>query len=629
MCLKKKKIITMNASAAVSLFQLAVEQVEEVSQQRVRGQLRADSQSQLEDSIQRLSEVTQNFMSAFDTAIRSGFDDLLSVNSRERVTEHVNAYLLCEQAVDTFDSVNVLEASMALTAADAVHVSVVESKPLRAITLDEDIGVPLIAMDIELPTLQPILVSQTSVRKRLIAVDPGRRPKPTAKRKPSVRRRLPTTSPKNCVASQQISGVQVSEQEMRSFMERVLAFFRGQIQRLEDLPAEIIASSARSERGNWADWAKEKLEDPSTAILDTVAAVSCVLANRRTITTELINSAAWKGIMMDVIKKRLPQSIQQRMGSGLSNFISNIVFKFTDIASSFSFLYNVYQQNNWQPTFLPANVVELVYGFVTLLLPTPSGLTRFSLLPFLPPVPEEELPEQMRSLWFRQIHYWAPFLSLVSAMTLIVGSPLVASYIAASLEGVAFGDVGGLTPGGIITGIARSWLDSDSSAVELLEGFYELAAPTINSMQQFSIASARPDVPLTLYSWVLNFMGFVSRLHRLRAAAPMLHLFSLAERAVRELTVLWRWAAVKLQRLFSGRGPTAQLVLSWIVTAVDLVLLMIQSGLRMLRYHGIIVLLYTLVSSLAFAGIRRTIAGLQVDPVFEIQWGQSIGSMQE
>lgn len=600
----------MESKTASDLFKLSLNRIKELSEWKENGTLKVNNVRNISAAIELLSAVTHQFMDALYDVARSGTDDLVATNSQDLVFEHVKAYDLCEATVQSISQTNVLEAALAISSADAVYVDIFENKPLRPIIRDKDLHIPTPTFVVQ-PATFPIRVSQAFVK--------GRRRTTGVRRSPRLAKEPPATPAPRTDLNQLISGTRLTKREKVEFVNNVATQRSTVLQHIEEVPKEIIINSVKVVQGVWSNWVQEQLEDPTTTILDSVAAVSSSFAGEYSVTNAIIHDVAISNIALQFARIWTRNSAleSQRFQD---TYVRLLKAGSTLVQNSLRYFWRVWQQSSVVSGVIQANVVELLYGFVTLFLPSQSGLQRFSLFPRLQQVPEEALPEQTKKEWFKQLHYWAPFLSLVAAATLIAARPLVVTYITSSFPEIARGaEVASQTPGALITTLARTWLGSESPAFDLLNNFYVFAARGMDSVIQAGTGTGA-GVPFSASTWIINFGTMLARLHRLRFVSPMLHIFSLAEWGIRELTVLWRWTAIGLKKLFQG-SPTAELVLDWLITMVDLVLLVVRTGIRMLRYRGVLLLMYAFVSTLAQHGMSDVTRALNVNPEFDIQWG--------
>jgi len=606
----------MDSRTASDLFRVAVNGVEELMQQRERGSLRTDTHQNVLSSIQRLSAVTDRFMDGLHAVAESAADDLMTENSEARVTEHIAAYNGCEEAVNLLATrqTNVMSAFLAMASADAVYVSVFENKPLQPIDRDRDLDIatPTFSEAMNIDVLFPVSAARANHRgRRRREVKPVTPPPPHS------------ACPQENLA-QLTAGAEPTSAEIDGFVERILTRLRTRgktVQSTEALVKQILLSDAHAQVGSWTACVRSSLADPTTSILDGVAAVSATLASSHSMTNTMIHNAAWSNIV-----HRIAASLNSAglAGSSIERSLRP-AGALTQLFMSGKSILSVAVELSIQGLagyssvagFVSANVVELLYGFVTLFLPARTGLHSFQLLRVLPDVPEQELPAAMKKSWYQQLHYWAPFISLATAVALLIARPAISSYIITSAPDIMRSDRAAILPGGLATALARLYLPAPVAST--LDNFYKFAANKVDAFHE----AVPEDVPSGILDWIVKFVSLVSRLHRLRFAAPLLHVFSLADIAIHELAVLWRWTAVGLQRVLGSRDGVyrlTDLALDWMVSLVDLVLLLLQIGVRTLRYRSVVLLMYPFISALVLGGMTSVSSVLEADPRFEVFW---------
>lgn len=590
----------MDAATARSLLERAVARLEKLHTSQQRGFVHGESPQELSLFLTELQDSSNTFMTAVQAVNQSGLDDLLLHNTRETLHAHMDAYVRCEHVL--LENASALERAMALTAVDAHYIELSETQPLTPVHMDQDAPFSLFLEPLSRPL--PVSGVQPAKRLKVEGTAPRRSARLAALRAPS--------GPAPDTQAPLIQSLQPSVKEVeqasqaaaQKSRQRAAARRRPQTLKVKQLPAEAVTSLVTQAEGSWFEWAATELQDPSTSILDSVAAVSSALARDFSLPASIVGSALFQRFM-----RRFVRSIQPDREQELSAQLGSM--RTVSGAALLQNFQRLYQGSLSQITAVTTgSLVELLYHFVTL--SAPAGAA--------------PLPSPERSRLFQFLHKWSPFLALALALSLLVVRQDVAAWLLTpKVLQISGGSVqlALSTPGGLATSLASRLLPADSAAVRLLEQFYEFAAEGISALQREPLSLPLRNKLIewlgfvtgrvtsgNITTWFLGYYDFLSQLHRLQFAAPLLHVFSLVERGTHLVAQGWSWTVRQLKRWVREDTALAD-ILDWATEFSDIVLLMIRFFAQLFRYRGILLLLLTLLQSLLLHGTTGTAVSLQ------------------
>lgn len=608
----------MAAATARLLLEQSVQNVEKLQQSRRRGFYSVDKPERLYGFLSELQSSSSEFMDAVLQVIESGLDDLYQVNSAETMRKHLDAFNVCEQVSQQKQGRFDLEHAMALSAVGADYTELIERRPLQRITRDQDAPFSIFLEPLTMP--MPVLVSGVE-RSRLKRQTPQESQTVTKRVRVTPSRRsariaalqAPSSEPPDThpplVRGTRITDAEVEQQATLAAaksMKRAKAKRRPK--KLESLAGEsreATTSLQTAQESSWMTWITTELQDPSTTILDLVAAVSSSMAREFSVPFAALGSFTFQRFLSSFLNKTKSEQERQELSTTMTAMRS---------ISSASLVQNFSRLTTGSLHQLAAvttgSIVEIIYNFVTL---SSSSLT-------------QPLSEKERSTWFRFLYKWSPLIALALALALItVRQDVVLSLITPNVVRISGGSIqsAASTPGALVTSIASSYLPADSVAVQLLEQFYDFASEGITQLQKPPLgAPLRKSVvefvgmfvghpsSSTTINWIWGYYDFLSRLHRLQFAAPMLHAFSLVEHGANMLARSWRWVARRLKNWVGEDNPIRDII-DWGTELADFVVLLIRFPAQLFRYHSLMLLLLALLQALLHYGVEGTSSALQ------------------
>lgn len=627
----------MNAEAAADMLSAAASEISLLRDWQQTGFIRGNTAKEIEQAIDMIDAVSSRFLNAVAAVAASSIDDLLLANADSIVKEHVRAYNACETAAAGLSDpdADLLQVAMAVAAADANYTAVIESQPLHPVVSDKDLF--FTAPTLIEQTVSPVLVStvrrlrptEPTARKRKVEpeTEPARKPKRPVRRSARIAAlQAPKRKPPPDLMDRVIKGSFPDSQELQLFVQRTKDSSQKRLQQRKrprqltfgELPREIAISNMSLNDGDWTTWIRQLINDPSTRVLDLVAGSSGILAGQFSVSNAIMSSAMFVNAV-DMLQSNLGVDkvlSRQAVSSTLTTFKNLSLAVLTQIFGWLVSMRTLTQLN----TQIQANLVELMYNFVTLRTPMRQPL----------------LAEPQRNKWLQFAYRWAPFLSVSLALALVIARQEVAVWLLSeSVQKMAGSslEVARDAPGSIIVSIANSWLPSDSTTVVMMNDFYRWSAAGISALknpaqsERVAEAAIRGFGFLTgtfvadVANWLLKFFTFFTKLHNIRFSSPLIHVFSLIEQSTIWITEQWRWAAVKLKEWVDRVAPERRAIHMFIdlmVDTVDFLLLMLRSFSQLFRYRAIILLTLALVEGIVLNGIGRTGNALETPPAFDI-----------
>lgn len=637
----------MAAKTASDLLKLAVSNIEEF----------VDSDVLLKQDISlataRLAELGDELLCAVTAVNNVGARELLTLNPQHAVAEHQAALQRCNviaEQLRTPEHSYSFEMVLAEAVADTDYVSLTESAPLQPVRRQK---FSLFVSPLPMASLPLISVPSAAPSRRRRQPRAGRAPpvkRPRIRVPPSRRIVAPTTAFGDRAKDELIAGIQPTEAEVEKFKQRSLQALRGVSMTKRSLPKDTVVANLTLSRGQFIDWLRQRINDPSTIALDTTVAISGTLAYVFGLAGAVIPSALFARLLAFIAVK----GDIVRGEDSITAYIQNLSIRQTVAAQSVALVFTgmsgaalgglsslssfAFRLLRTPSSAAASNLLELLYGFISLRQVDTQSL----------------LQERERNSWIRFAYRWSPFLSFAAAAALVAIRQDVVSWLLSSNVTLVQDSLRLVvdvtdsptliadTPGTVLLSVASALLPSDGATITMLTDFYKRAKEGIDQLRfptqavpvgTFTLGTIARLVEGTFprlaeliqasSNWLYTYFNFVIGLHKLRFAFSIIHSYSIIEWGTIKLLEGWLALSNRIKDtvadLFPDQRNNIHMYADWMIAISEFFLLSVRSFVQLFRYRSIMLLLLALARSIITHGLLVTNNALEAIPTFYIQ----------